>query len=63
MGNETGDGIIKNSSQYLSYATNYYVQGTCDELSFDFLHGEIIFPDKYPAAYNIIKEILSNQKL
>jgi hypothetical protein len=63
MGNETGDGIIKSSSQYLPYATNYYVKGTCDELNFDYLHGDIIFPDKYPEAYDIIKSILENQKL
>jgi hypothetical protein len=63
MGNETGDGIIKASSQYLPYATNYYIPGTCDELNFDFLHGNIIFPDQYPEAYNIIRNILDNQKL
>jgi hypothetical protein len=63
MGNGTGDGIIKSSSQYLSYAKNYYISGKCDELNFDFLHQEIIYPDKYPQAYELIKEILENQKL
>jgi hypothetical protein len=63
MGDETGDGIIKASSQYLSYAKNYYVDGICDELNFNFLHGDIIYPDKYPETYNILKAILNNQKL
>jgi hypothetical protein len=63
MSSETGDGFIKNSSQYLSYATNYYVSGTCDEANFDFLHGDIILPDKYPEAYNFVKAVLNNQKL
>jgi hypothetical protein len=63
MGDETGDGIIKASNQYLSYAKNYYVSGVCDELNFNYLHGDIIFPDKYPETYSIIKSILDNQKL
>jgi hypothetical protein len=63
MGNETGDGIIKNSSQYLSYANNYYVSGICDEVNFDYLHLDIIYPDKYPETYELIKDILDNQKL
>lgn len=59
MGDETGDGIVKNSSQYLSYATNYYVSGSCDELNFNFLHSEILDSDKYPEAYNILLQDLS----
>jgi hypothetical protein len=58
MGNETGDGIVKNSSEYLNYATNYYVKGTCDELNFNFLHETIIYPDQYPETYNIIKNAI-----
>lgn len=58
MGDETGDGIIKNSSQYLPYATNYYVQGTCDELNFDFFHESIINPKKTPEAYSILASAL-----
>jgi hypothetical protein len=63
MGDDTGDGIIKNSSQYLSYANNYYVSGTCDEMNFNYLHEEVIYPAKSPEACNIIKSILDNQKL
>jgi len=59
MGDETGDGIVKNSSQFLSYANNYYIEGKCNELSFDFLHESIVDPDKYPAAYEIIRNSLN----
>lgn len=60
MGDETGDGIVKNSSQYLSYATNYYVSGFCDELNFNFLHSGILDPDKYLEAYDILLDDLRN---
>ncbi|MCK9595890.1 hypothetical protein M0R19_01760 [Candidatus Pacearchaeota archaeon] len=60
MGSETGDGIVKNSSQYLSYATNYYIKGSCNELGFNFLHQNILNPNAYPESYNTIKEILNN---
>jgi hypothetical protein len=63
MSDETGDGFIKNSSQYLSYANNYYISGTCNEAVFNYLHGDIIFPDRTPEAYNLVKKILANQKL
>lgn len=58
MGTETGDGILTNSTQYLNYATNYYVNGTCDELNFDYFHEDIIDPNQYPEVYNIIKNII-----
>jgi hypothetical protein len=61
MGTETGEGVLKNSSQYLDYATNYYVKGTCNELNFDFFHESIILPDRYPETYNLIKDILKNK--
>jgi hypothetical protein len=58
MGEETGDGIVKNSSQYLNYATNYYVNGTCNELSFLYFHETVLSPKLYPEVYEIIKKIL-----
>jgi uncharacterized alpha/beta hydrolase family protein len=58
MGNETGDGVLKESSQYLESATNYYVNGTCNELSFDFFHETVMFPDKSPETYTILQKIL-----
>ena len=63
MGSETGDGIVENSSQYLSYANNYYINGTCDELHFIFLHQYIVYPEDYPETYTIIDEILKNSTL
>ena len=59
MGSETGDGIVKNSSQFLSYATNYYINGKCDEFSLDFLHGTIVNPQQYPEVYEIIQNALN----
>ncbi|MFA5019760.1 MAG: alpha/beta fold hydrolase [Candidatus Pacearchaeota archaeon] len=58
---ETGDGIVKNSSQYLDYAHNYYVAGSCDELNFKYLHEEIVNPVMYPEVYEIIKRILNDE--
>lgn len=60
MGDETGDGFIKNSSQYLQSAVNYYFSGTCYEPDFEFFHEYIIFPDRYPEVYAKIYEILKN---
>jgi hypothetical protein len=59
MGEETGDGIVKNSSQYLSYATNYYISGSCDELNFNFLHSQILDSDMYPEAYDTLLQYLN----
>lgn len=56
--NETGDGIVKNSSAYLEFANNYYVNGTCDELKFDYLHSSLLNPDKYPKVLAIINQSL-----
>jgi len=61
MGAETGDGIVKNSSQYLDYATNYYVMGSCDESNLEFFHETMINPNKYPETYEIISSILKNE--
>lgn len=60
MGDETGEGFVKNSSQYLDYATNYYFEGTCNELNFEFFHEFIINPELYPDVYDKLYEILKN---
>lgn len=60
MGDETGEGVVKNSSQYLDSAINYYFTGTCNELNFEFFHEYIVDPEKYPKVYNKIYEILKN---
>ena len=56
MDNEQGDGIVKNSSSYLSYAKNYYVNGTCSGLNF--FHTDLVDSDKYPEVYEIINQTL-----
>ncbi len=60
MGDDTGDGIIKKSSQYLDYATNFYVDGTCDEINFQFLHETILYPELYPKVYTVINDVIKN---
>lgn len=54
--NSIGDGIVKNNSSYLSYAKNYYVNGTCN--GFTYFHNTILDAKLYTEGYNIVKEIL-----
>ncbi|MFH1365107.1 MAG: alpha/beta fold hydrolase [archaeon] len=58
MGTETGDGIVKESNQYLIYAKNYYIDGVCNEVGLKFLHNRILYPEEYPKTIKIIKEFL-----
>jgi hypothetical protein len=58
MGQETGDGILTNSSQYLDDVKNYYLNGTCDEFKLEFLHETIMYPLEYPEIYEILDKIL-----
>ena len=51
------DGIVKNESAYLTWATDYYVNGTCNGVSF--LHQTILDVDKYPDTYKYIKQELN----
>ena len=60
MDGEQGDGVVKESSQYLSYADNFYVEGICNEREFKFLHETILNPEKYPQTYEFILEKLKN---
>jgi len=61
MGDDTGDGVIKNSSQYLEFAENYYFKGICDEINFKFFHESILFPELYPKVYDKIYEIINEE--
>ncbi len=54
---ETGDGVVTNSSQYLEYAKNYYIQGSCNS-GFSYLHNEILDPEKYPEIIKMIGDSL-----
>ena len=58
MEGENGDGVVKNSSAYLPWANNFYINGTCG--GFDFLHQEMLKPEKYPEVYNLIKDSILN---
>jgi hypothetical protein len=56
--NSNGDGIVKNDSAYLSFAKNYYVNGTCSGLTY--FHSEVLKLEQYPEVYRIINESLSD---
>src|SRR3989344_1942241 len=56
MDGETGDGIVRNSSAYLEYAENYFVDGKCETLKP--FHTELLFPEKYPEVYNLLVKSL-----
>ncbi len=57
--NEDGDGVAALNSVSLSYGQNFIVNGSClDPLKIS-LHQDIINPSKYPAAYNLLREILN----
>jgi len=57
MDGQDGDGIVENSTAYLSFANNYYINGICPG-TFEFLHLDIVEPDKYPEVYEIIVNAL-----
>ncbi|MFA5953187.1 MAG: alpha/beta hydrolase [Candidatus Pacearchaeota archaeon] len=57
MNGEDGDGIVENSTAYLDFAQNYYINGSCPG-NFEYLHLDMVKPDKYPDVYEIIVEIL-----
>lgn len=58
---EDGDGIVANSSQYLDYAENYFINSSCKESEFKYLHAEIVDIKKYPKVYKVIKDSLINK--
>ena len=57
MDGQDGDGIVENSTAYLGFARNYYINGSCPG-NFEFLHLDIMEPNKYPEAYNTLIDIL-----
>ena len=57
---EPGDGVVTNSSQYLDFAKNYYINGTCKENEFQYIHTDIINPEKYPEIVELIGKFLNN---
>ncbi len=56
MLNETGDGLVTNTSSALPFAKNYAIEGNCT--GFSILHAEILDTEKYPQTYEYIKGII-----
>jgi uncharacterized alpha/beta hydrolase family protein len=55
---EDGDGIVQTNSSTLAYADNTYIEGHCDSVIGELLHRALLDPEKYPEAYERIKEII-----
>jgi len=58
---DNGDGVVQNKSAYLSWAENYYIGGNCVNLNY--LHTDIVKPEKYPETVNILKRILTQSNI
>lgn len=58
-GGKEGDGIVKKENAGLEYAQNYYINGTCEDVSKP-LHTQILDIEKYPKVYDIISSILKS---
>jgi len=56
-----GDGIVLEENVPLDYATNFVVQGECNDLLKNDLHSAILDPAKYPEVYDILKKILKEE--
>ena len=55
---EVSDGVIKNRSAYLDFASNYYINGTCNSFKFEYFHVEILKTKTYPQLLEMIKKFL-----
>lgn len=53
---EVSDGVVKNSSAFLPWARNYYVNGSCSGINF--FHVEMKDVKKYPEIYELVKKEL-----
>ncbi len=53
---ENGDGVVTNSSQYLEYADNYFIKGSCNLGGLKYFHVEIVDVEKYPKVLEFIKK-------
>ena len=56
---QDGDGVVMNSSAYLSFAKNYYVNGTCS--GFDYFHNRIINPLKTPEIKDVVLKAMKEE--
>lgn len=55
---EDGDGVVEKSSAFLSFADNYYLNGSCDA-HFDYFHNKIINPLKTPEIKELVLNLLN----
>ncbi|MCB9359418.1 alpha/beta fold hydrolase [Candidatus Woesearchaeota archaeon] len=59
MQDARGDGILSENSQYLEYADNIYINGTCDGINP--FHNTILNIDRYAKVFNIINGTLAEE--
>ena len=59
MDGKEGDGIITKENAELEYGQNYYINGTCEDISKP-LHTQILNIDNYPEVYGIISSVLKS---
>jgi hypothetical protein len=62
MGNTTGDGIVTNESAYIEGAENYVINGKCTDALNTNLHTQILDPALYPKTYELIRDLLKEEK-
>jgi len=63
MDGVTGDGVVKNSSAYLTETNttkDFIIQGICDSEHYRLLHGDIINITAYPQTYELLKSALKS---
>ena len=59
MNGKEGDGIVTKENAELEYAQNYYINGTCGDISRP-LHTQLLNIDKYPEVYSIMSSVLKS---
>ena len=59
MNGKEGDGIVTKENAELEYVQNYYINGTCEDVS-KLLHTQILNIDKYSKVYDIISSVLKS---
>ena len=59
MDGKEGDGIVTKENAELEYVQNYYINGTCEDVS-KLLHTQILNIDKYSKVYDIISSVLKS---
>lgn len=58
MEGKNGDGITTNSSTFFRNSDNFYFNGDCNSGQFRYFHNEMLYPDKYPAVFEKLRDLL-----